>query len=94
MALGKTYFKASIGWLDGFKVRIGITFKTVCGESVHQEVANAWKHDVVQTMLCEKRLLKTYFNVDETGWFFNVQQTRHYHLKKIISVVGKTVKRE
>lgn len=50
MALGKIYFKASIGWLDGFKVRIGITFKTVCSESVHQDVTNAWKDDVVQTI--------------------------------------------
>lgn len=43
-------FKASTGWLDGFKERNSITFKSVCVESasVNHEATNVWKDDVLQ----------------------------------------------
>ncbi|KAJ8889802.1 hypothetical protein PR048_009306 [Dryococelus australis] len=50
MTLGKNYFKASHGWLDGFKSRNQIVFKSVCGESgdVDVQAANEWKTDLLE----------------------------------------------
>uniref|UniRef100_A0A1B6KQS9 HTH CENPB-type domain-containing protein n=1 Tax=Graphocephala atropunctata TaxID=36148 RepID=A0A1B6KQS9_9HEMI len=68
--LGKKNFKASTGWLDGFKDRNKITFKAVCGESgaVNQQEANQWKQDLEE--MIQDRDPKNIFNVDETGLFF------------------------
>lgn len=68
--LGKSNFKASTGWLDGFKERNKISFKFVCGESgaVNQQLADQWKRDLEQ--MIEDRNPKDIFNVDETGLFF------------------------
>lgn len=68
--LGKENFKASTGWLDGFKDRNKITFKAVCGESgaVNQQEANQWKQDLEE--MIQDRDPKDIFNVDETGLFF------------------------
>lgn len=68
--LGKNNFKASTGWLDGFKVRNEISFKTVCGESggVNMDAANEWK-DLLIGMIGETDA-KNVFNVDETGLFY------------------------
>ena len=70
VSLGKNNFKASSGWLDGFKERNGISFKTVCGESssVDQDAANEWKKNIAQ--IIENTQDKDIFNVDETGLFF------------------------
>lgn len=69
-SLGKDEFKASTGWLDGFKDRNNISFKTVCGESasVDMPAVNTWKTDLLQ--LIEDRPAKDIFNVDETGLFY------------------------
>lgn len=68
--LGKQNFKASTGWLDGFKERNKITFKAVCGESgaVNQQDAGQWKRDLEE--MIQDRDPKNIFNVDETGLFF------------------------
>ena len=49
-SLGKNEFKASSGWLDGFKERTDMSLKTVCGASgsVDIEAANSWKDDLLQ----------------------------------------------
>lgn len=68
--LNKQDFKASTGWLHGFKERNNIAFKSVCGESagVNEEAADAWKDELVK--IIEKTPAKNIFNADETGLFF------------------------
>ena len=67
--LNITEFKANSGWLDRFKNRHGITYKTACGESA------AVDSDVVDTFLKDlPNMLRDYspnniYNVDETGLF-------------------------
>lgn len=70
VGLGKSGFKASTGWLDGFKERNNFTFKSVCSESasVNQEAANVWKDDVLQ--MIEETPAKDIINVDETDLIF------------------------
>lgn len=69
-ALGKNDFKASTGWLDGFKDRNKISFKSICGESgaVNQQEANQWKTDLEKMIQDVDE--RDIFNVDETGLFF------------------------
>lgn len=69
-SLGKNNFKASTGWLDGFKERNEVSFKAVCGESgaVDMDVANDWKDLCVQ--MIDDYADKDVFNVDETGLFY------------------------
>lgn len=45
---GHTNFKASTGFLDSFKARHGITFRTICGESeaANVEGAKQWESNV------------------------------------------------
>ncbi|UYV80385.1 hypothetical protein LAZ67_19000038 [Cordylochernes scorpioides] len=66
----KTEFKASSGWLDGFKERNKISFKTICGESgaVNLQVAEQWKNNLRE--LIQDKDARDVFNVDETGLFF------------------------
>ncbi|KAJ8890940.1 hypothetical protein PR048_010449 [Dryococelus australis] len=66
--LGKNDFKTSHGWLDGFKSRKQIVFKSVCGESgdVDVQVANEWKTD-----LCTPDKTVT-FKGEELQWWWLV----------------------
>ncbi|UYV71905.1 hypothetical protein LAZ67_9001013 [Cordylochernes scorpioides] len=61
---------ASSGWLDGFKERNKISFKTICGESgaVNLQVAEQWKNNLRE--LIQDKDARDVFNVDETGLFF------------------------
>lgn len=76
IALEKTNFKASTGWLDRFKNRKEISFKTVSGESgiVDMDAANDWK-DLLIKMTCDTEA-KNIFNVDETKLFYKCTPTK------------------
>ncbi|UYV82433.1 hypothetical protein LAZ67_21002131 [Cordylochernes scorpioides] len=68
--MGKPDFKASSGWLDGFKERNKISFKIICGESgaANLQVAEQWKNNLRE--LIQDKDARDVFNVDETGLFF------------------------
>ena len=69
--LGHQTFKASSGWLEKFKKRHGIMFRTICGESatVNDQVCNDWKEKLDK--LTEGYSCDDIFNADETGMFYN-----------------------
>ena len=66
-------FKASTGWLAGFKERHGITGRTISGESnaVDDVTVNHWKTNVLPDIIknYEERDI---YNTDETGMFYNL----------------------
>lgn len=68
--LGHSNFQASVGWLDKFKKRHGISYKTISGESadVSEEVCEKWKKEA--SKLLKEYPAKDIFNADETGLFF------------------------
>lgn len=79
--LGIDGFCASNGWIDRFKNRHGLCYRTVNGEaaSVDTETVEAWKETVVS-------IIKDYeprdiFNADEAGLFFKVQPSKTLSLK-------------
>ena len=68
--LGNTTFKASVGWLNSFRERHGITFNQVCGgaKDIDEESVDSWK-EKLQT-LTSGYDSKDIYNGDETGLFF------------------------
>lgn len=67
----------SMGFVNGFKSRRGITFRTIQGEakSVPQEAVDAWRATLLP------QLLKEYspdciYNCDETGLFYKLQPSK------------------
>lgn len=91
-SLGKEKFKASTGWLDGFKKRNNISFKTVSGESggVDQKAASDWKNNLVEWI--QDRNAKDIFNVDETGLFYKCTPDKTLTLKNERCSGGKLSK--
>ena len=70
-------FKASKGWMDGFKNRKGLTFRYIQGEakSVNLETVDAWKSTIL-TKLLEDYEPDCIYNADETGLFWKMQAKR------------------
>ncbi|XP_054721300.1 tigger transposable element-derived protein 6-like [Uloborus diversus] len=71
-SLGLQNFKAFNRWLEKFKLRHNVTFKTVCGEekSVDLQCVTEWLE--ILTEICEGYEAKDIYNADETGLFFRV----------------------
>ena len=83
-------FKGSDGWLDRWKTRHGITFKTVAGEasSCTPEMTASWEQTTLPTILSSYNLADIY-NADEFGLFYQALPERSLHLKSEKCVGGK-----
>ena len=66
-------FKASSGWLQGFKDRRGITGKTICSESkaVDDVTVQHWNEEVLLGILSGYQPQNIYY-CDETGLFYSL----------------------
>ncbi|GBO29773.1 Tigger transposable element-derived protein 6 [Araneus ventricosus] len=64
--LGYPDFKASAGWLDKFKKILGLTQKSICGESedVSAEVCDCWMQKISEIL--QEFSPQNNFNADET----------------------------
>lgn len=66
-------FKASEGWLTGFKERHSIVFKQPQGEAgdIDMEAVDNWRQTILKQKLSEFSE-NDVFNVDETGLFWKL----------------------
>ncbi|XP_052699761.1 tigger transposable element-derived protein 4-like [Crassostrea angulata] len=86
-----TNFKASVGWLENFKSRQGISFKRVCGEEKSVDTQST------DTVLWNEKLpniLQAYtpdniYNADETGIFYKMLPDKTMEFKDVNCHVGK-----
>ena len=71
--LGIEGWHCSAGWLDRFKKRHNIVFKSICGESmsVDPTVVNQWTTDVLPKLV-QNYHPRDIFNADETGIFWRL----------------------
>lgn len=69
-ALGNENFSASNGWLDRFRVRNNITFRSLCGEAADVDPSSCEDWQERLPLLLAGYEDKDIFNMDETGLFF------------------------
>jgi len=74
---GLNDFKASNGWLEKFRIKHNISFKSICGEgegressAVDRTAVNDW--ETKSPNIIDKYSEQNIFNADETGLFFRV----------------------
>lgn len=74
-------FKGSIGWLNRFKERHGLSFKKVCSESasVSENDCENWK--IKLTSFISKYDSSNIFNIDETALFYRCTPDKSFNLK-------------
>ena len=86
-------FIASDGWLDNFKKRHGITFKTVHGEAgaVNLQSLLDWKQQVLQPLL-RQFSADDVFNLDETGLFWQLLPNKTLSFRRERCTGGKKSK--
>lgn len=79
--LGIDGFTASNGWIDRFKNRHGITYRTVNGEAASVDIAtvDTWKNHVES--LIDGYEPRDVFNANEAGLFFRIQPAKTLSLK-------------
>jgi hypothetical protein len=77
-----TEFTPSNGWLDRFRKRAGLSYRTMSGKSksVNEEDVGAWKTGELSSPL-SKYHPKSVFNADECGLFFNLLPDKTYAFK-------------
>lgn len=75
-------FTASNGWIDRFKKRHNVVYRSICGESqsVDLDIAEDWKQTDVPTLITDYAP-RDIFNADETGLFFNVLPCKTFSFK-------------
>lgn len=75
-------FTASNGWIDRFKKRAGLVYKSVSGESksVDGEIVDSWKTTALPSLLAQYKP-QDIFNADECGLFFNLLPDKTYDFK-------------
>ena len=83
-------FKASDGWLDRWKERFNVSFKTVSGESnvCTDKMVAPWEQTSLPTIL-PKYDLNQICNAHEFGLFYRAQPNRSLHLKNKNCIGGK-----
>jgi hypothetical protein len=85
-------YKGSNGWVEKFRKRNNIAFKSVCGEaaSVDEEAVDNWKAKIPEIIAnyaeCD------IFNADETGLFYIVLPDKTMAFKNEICTGGKISK--
>jgi hypothetical protein len=74
--LGLRDFKASNGWLEAFRRRHNIAFRTLSGESadMDESVLSTWKENLPTVLRGYE--LKDVWNIDETGLFWRCLPTK------------------
>ena len=83
-------FKASAGWLDRWRKRFTVSFKTVSGDSIGctGEMIAPWEQTTLPTIL-SKYDPNLIYNADEFGSFYRAQPNKSLHLKNENCVGGK-----
>ena len=83
-------FQASNGWIERWKARYGISFKTVSGEmaSCTPEMTASWSETLLPTILSQYKLEDIY-NADEFGLFYQALPSKSLHLKSEKCIGGK-----
>ena len=83
-------FKASDDWLDCWKKRFNVSFKTISGESnaCTDEIVAPWEQTTLRTILSKYNLNQIY-NTDKFGLFYCAQTNKSLHLKNKNCVGGK-----
>ena len=83
-------FEVSDGWLDCWKKRFNMSFKTVSGESnaCTDEMVAPWEQTMLPTIL-SKYDLNQICNADEFGLFYCAQPNKSLHLENENCVGGK-----
>ncbi|CAI6370038.1 unnamed protein product [Macrosiphum euphorbiae] len=85
-------FKASNGWLESFKVRHNIVFKSICGESASTNltIVNEWKSKISEIVTGYEP--QNIFNADETGLFYRALPDKTFSYKGESCSGGKIAK--
>ena len=80
--LGYSDFTCSNGFIDRFKKRRDIVFKSICGESnsVSDDTVENWVKNSLPKIV-SGYAAKDIFNSDETGLFFKCEPSKSMHLK-------------
>lgn len=86
-------FKASDGWLQNFKMRNGLIFKELCGESssVDFETVTQWRYTTMEKLINEYNE-EDIFNADETALFYKLLPEKSLVFKDEIYSGGKRAK--
>jgi hypothetical protein len=74
----KSVFVASNGWLEKFKIRHGISYRTICGESaaVNPVITKEWMNRL--PTIIDGYDCSDIFNADETSLFSKYYPTNHW----------------